>query len=542
MQIDTHNRDYDGPGFKAGPLPKANNAPPGAHYSGLLECPCTDRIKKEWRKQYVTLTQGECNAKIGTAKECFEAGNALFGNGRKQGMKVTNQTVKEDTKYPAACSFFNGTVTFNEAKESKISCGEPTSVSSKDGSTYTGSTNSSVNVSLSLIVNTEKDSVNLKISGPSSGWFGVGFDADAMGDLPYTIIVTGSTVREQKLGNHAPGTQLKSTVTVLSNTVSNGLRTVTLTRSAKGLTSDYYSFDVSKTTSIDLIVAVGYSETYAYHKAKATSQIVLSGSSSHVCVCGGPKQGFMGQVGNGPLLPFNKNCLKEPKGDLVQEKNPTCWLDTYVGGLSCCHHKNILLDSDQNPWQNQIDTYRLKFRFWYEDYIPASKTKPASHANLVRMYYQTEAWAGEYDVIQAPEGTPPGDAVDEITAHFQVSDLIFGDHGHMAPPNSTKGIKLYYAGGHCHAPSCISLNLYNADTGQLLCSQTPLYGKSNKIFDEKGYVAIPPCLWSDPNQEDGLLNTVVLPLNGNLTSIKRNNNTYNHRGEMASWQMRGVFV
>ena len=127
---------------------------------------------------------------------------------------------------------------------------------------------------------------------------------------------------------------------------------------------------------------------------------------------------------------------------MVQEKNPTCWLDTYVGGLSCCHHKNILLDSDQNPWQNEIDTYRLKFRFWYEDYIPASKTRPASHNNLVRMYYQTEAWAGEYDVIRAPEGTPPEDAVDEITAHFQVSDLIFGDHGHMAPPNSTTGIKL----------------------------------------------------------------------------------------------------
>ena len=117
MQIDTHNRDYDGPGFKAGPLPKANNAPPGAHYSGLLECPCTDRIKKEWRKQYVTLTQGECNAKIGTAKECFEAGDALFGNERTRRMKVTNQTVKMDTKYPPACSFYNNIVTFNEAKE-----------------------------------------------------------------------------------------------------------------------------------------------------------------------------------------------------------------------------------------------------------------------------------------------------------------------------------------------------------------------------------------------------------------------------------------
>ena len=219
-------------------------------------------------------------------------------------MKVTNQTVKMDTKYPPACSFYNNIVTFNEAKESKIACGESTSISSKDGSTYTGSMNSSVNVSLSLIVDAEKKFGKPKISGPSSGWFGVGFDADAMSDLPYTMIVTGSTVREQKLGNHAPGTQLKSTVKVLSNTVSNGLRTVTLSRSAKGATSDYYSFDVSKTTSINLIVAVGYSETYAYHKAKATSQIVLSGTSSHVCVCDGPKQGFYWTGGKWPAVTF----------------------------------------------------------------------------------------------------------------------------------------------------------------------------------------------------------------------------------------------
>ena len=35
---------------------------------------------------------------------------------------------------------------------------------------------------------------------------------------------------------------------------------------------------------------------------------------------------------------------------------------------------------------------------------------------------------------------------------------------------------------------------------------------------------------------------VFLPFHGNLTSIKRNNNTYLHYGEMASWQMRGVLA
>jgi len=56
MQIDTKNRDYDGPGFRVGPLPKSSQAPRGddAIYSGLLECPCTDRINKTVKKRFDT--------------------------------------------------------------------------------------------------------------------------------------------------------------------------------------------------------------------------------------------------------------------------------------------------------------------------------------------------------------------------------------------------------------------------------------------------------------------------------------------------------
>ena len=52
-------------------------------------------------------------------------------------------------------------------------------------------------------------------------------------------------------------------------------------------------------------------------------------------------------------------------------------------------------------------------------------------------------------------------------------------------------------------------------------------------FDEEGYLAIPPCLWG-PDTE-GLVKPVYLPMNANLTSIKKNNNTNCHYGEMASW-------
>jgi len=39
-----------------------------------------------------------------------------------------------------------------------------------------------------------------------------------------------------------------------------------------------------------------------------------------------------------------------------------------------------------------------------------------------------------------------------------------------------KGINLTFAGPHCHAPACISMELYNADTGKLICRSEPIYG------------------------------------------------------------------
>ena len=37
--------------------------------------------------------------------------------------------------------------------------------------------------------------------------------------------------------------------------------------------------------------------------------------------------------------------------------------------------------------------------------------------------------------------------------------------------------------------------LWNRDTGELLCRSIARYGTGNEIFNEANYVAIPPCLW-----------------------------------------------
>ena len=54
-------------------------------------------------------------------------------------------------------------------------------------------------------------------------------------------------------------------------------------------------------------------------------------------------------------------CSPQPRGDLFVQRNPTCDIRTYEGGLSTCHHKWILLDKDQDqPWPDQPLVYYKK--------------------------------------------------------------------------------------------------------------------------------------------------------------------------------------
>jgi hypothetical protein len=162
----------------------------------------------------------------------------------------------------------------------------------------------------------------------------------------------------------------------------------------------------------------------------------------------------------------------------------------------------------------------------------------------VRLYWQTEAHAGEYDI--PPCQTPP--CVHMISSRWKVSDMmqdcVMKDASWCTGLGSknatlTQGVKLVYVGPHCHAPSCLSMELYNADTGRLLCHVEPILGSGGGgVHDEKGFLAIPPCLF----EGDGLTPSELLSLDTTLLSIKRNNNTFPHTGEMASWQMRGIVV
>ena len=83
--------------------------------------------------------------------------------------------------------------------------------------------------------------------------------------------------------------------------------------------------------------------------------------------------------------------------------------------------------------------------------------------------------------------------------------------------------------------------LWNADTGELICRNTALYGNGTEIENEKGYVVgIPPCVWG--SEAEGLLPPPKIHLDSNLTTVKRTNNTNAHWGVMALWQSRGAYL
>ena len=87
-----------------------------------------------------------------------------------------------------------------------------------------------------------------------------------------------------------------------------------------------------------------------------------------------------------------------------------------------------------------------------------------------------------------PPSEPEGRTCESfLNIFFQVKDMLVDcdmRKGDSCTGNSTAydGIHLIYAGGHCHAPSCISMELFNADTGKLLCRHDPVYGQSDKVW------------------------------------------------------------
>lgn len=545
MQIDTWNRTMASPKYEPGPLPKNSRVPAKAGYSGLVECPCSDRIKNEWNMTYALETSNSaCEAPVQNSSECFGAARQVV-----PAEHYSEKTVNDDAR-PSGCvvePHGDGSIDiiWNSAKQEA----GWRNVIWNDLPRVVAYSHGIVNMKVDLT----SQGATITLIGPSDVWLGVGFGSNTMclhmesdqcaDGGPYAIIVLGDAVEERKLDFHGPGTTLDPSIQIVSNEVARDMRKVILVRSLEGLTSDYYTF-VLAAVSVPIITAKGCGLTFSQHCGHEPSELNFLPEDQPTGIC---QTGIVGTIGGNKF--DNSRCKAFPRSDLVDQHNPTCSVQTYRGGLMCCRDGQSLLDKEQDiPWEEEL-VYHLKFRFYFEEYRAASDAAQApSHKNLVRLFWATDA--GEYDIVQCKQGTPPSQCVQVLTSRVKLRDIM---HDCSTRPDGsgctgkgstnsdiTQGIELIYAGPHCHAPTCLSFELYNADTGQLLCRMEPDRGQSDELYDEHGFLAIPPCLWGDEAQ--GLPPPELLSLDTTLLSIKRNNNTLGHTGEMALWQMRGVVV
>lgn len=257
------------------------------------------------------------------------------------------------------------------------------------------------------------------------------------------------------------------------------------------------------------------------------------------CVCSipaapfGQGEGTLKYLETGEVIGFPFRCnLGDADFSVMKNKNPTCDIRTYVGGLSTCHHKWHLLDADQElPWSDIPITYYMKYRLYFQEYIPAPAPAPApvfnaaSHVDTFDITWSIAGATGEYDVPRCPEGTPTELCTHEISGTIVPSGADY----HF--------VAAHY---HCHAPTCISLEIWNnsTDTPELLCKEVPYHGAASAAtqsdrFDEPGYIAQRVCLW-------GIHPPFEYPpfVSGQKLWVKAvTNSTYGHHGEMALPQM-----
>jgi hypothetical protein len=587
MIINTNKRLTDdmSPGYISRLVPKHSLAPEDSTYSGILECPCTDRKIKVF--DGYTKSSKECSSTVvtpSTMNECYVAV-------QKMGMSpvVSNSTVIASSSctvnYNKTLLGWNVGFDDQDCTSSSSSSdgndgsdGSDGSASGEDATPHLLGSARSVfinndgdddnnddnddNISfVQVSIEIQQNTVQIVMSGPTNKWYAAAFNASTMSDTPYAIVVNGTGhVEERMLGNHAAGAICTTpSIKVISDHVDGkGRRTVAMERPTSSLC---YSFDhlTGTTTTIPMLLAHGTTPTFSYHgKTRASTLLTLIEQGSTLCVCRDPTS----NAGTIDGIVFDsKVCAPYPTSELLTTQNAICNISRYEGGLYCCHHDSILLDKHQKV-PEKTDTWHLKYRFYFEEFT--SNSTHDSHQNLFRTWWSTEATNNEYDVPKSTANclnplTSPKDCVYVLKSQFQGRDMISGKHGGGGSQCMVSGdpaacgnvslieqrdggkFQLMYMAAHCHTPACMSLELWNDDTGELICRNAPIYGNGTAPLDEMSYIiSIPPCLFG--SKEEGLQPPPVLSLNSNLTTIKRANNTNGHWGVMALWQMRAAYI
>jgi len=225
------------------------------------------------------------------------------------------------------------------------------------------------------------------------------------------------------------------------------------------------------------------------------------------------------------VMPFS--CSLE----LLKQNNTGCSLSTYQGGYRCCEHGVFLTESVPGP-NVPADEFNAKFTFNYYDELPGARSvsKPSCCDATGNMTHHGNL---EYDVPKCAAGTPPEFCEHMVTTvqPFDRPSHHFHNASHKVDPNEI--LELVHAWGHQHV-GALGMELYNEQTGQLLCRTKPLYGRGNVAGDEAGFlVGIPPCVWGPPP----LPPPPRIRRGDLLRTVARYNSTVPRHGVMSLWLM-----
>lgn len=126
----------------------------------------------------------------------------------------------------------------------------------------------------SFSVNASGGQVTVTLSGPDGKWFGVGFGAQRMGDLPDAVIVEGDgTVKEVRLAEYAAGSALPQRFTVATNEAAGGGRTVVLTAAAAA--PGRYAFP-ARGSRVPFVWGVGITGDYGVHALNGAGNVTVA--------------------------------------------------------------------------------------------------------------------------------------------------------------------------------------------------------------------------------------------------------------------------
>jgi len=199
------------------PEPATSMAPEGAMYSGLLECPCTDRIEINIF-EYVPASDDTCAIAVESAQDCWAGAEEMGYTG--------STMILDDDSYPSGCFALadhdNVQVGYNTA-QSTVSCNQM-----PEDMLLVGSVSLFEESSLYWELNMITGASTYTMTGPSDVWFGFGYGAKMEDSLAFIAQADG-TLQTRILGDHRPGSVVDYPLEMLSNTVEDGVRTIVFT-------------------------------------------------------------------------------------------------------------------------------------------------------------------------------------------------------------------------------------------------------------------------------------------------------------------------